>query len=225
MVLGSGDVVRTGAGSGYYFEVPDPHGTNDLYLDSTAQNPTWRQFTPYGAARGANVTWVDNRGFLNKPADTATGLTYIGPRAYDPVTGQFTSPDPVFEASNPQDWNPYLYAFDNPIGKSDPTGLGVTDGSEGCNGSACYDGYGPYVYLRDYRGKGGEKIAELLWRMRDQETPRGAFALAAQDDAANRVGIRSLLKAARREMPISGQSTSFTAPCGSTSSPSRSSIP
>jgi RHS repeat-associated protein len=120
---GGGDVVRTGAGSSYSFEVPDPHGTNDLYLDSTAQSPTWRQFTPYGAPRGAGVTWVDNREFLNKPTDTATGLTYIGPRAYDPVTGQFTSPDPVFEASNPQDWNPYLYAFGNPVDFDDPTGL------------------------------------------------------------------------------------------------------
>jgi hypothetical protein len=80
-----GDVVRTGPGTSYSFEVPDPHGTSDLYLDSTAQAPTWRQFTPYGAPRGTATTWIDNRGFLNKPADPATGLTYVGARAYDPV--------------------------------------------------------------------------------------------------------------------------------------------
>lgn len=56
-----------------------------------------------------------------------------------------------------------------------------------------------YVYLRDYQGRGGEKLAELLWRMRDQPAPRGVFALAAQDDAASRVGIRSLLKAVLKE--------------------------
>jgi hypothetical protein len=56
-----------------------------------------------------------------------------------------------------------------------------------------------YVYLRDYQGRGGEKLAELLWRMRDQPASRGAFGLAAQDDAASRVGIRSLLKAVLKD--------------------------
>ncbi len=34
-----GDVVRTGATTSYSFEVPDPHGTNGLSLDNTAQTP------------------------------------------------------------------------------------------------------------------------------------------------------------------------------------------
>ena len=54
---------------------------------------------------------------------------------------------------------------------------------------------GAYLYLRDYQGKDRGKIAERLWKMRDQPVPRVPFPLAAQDDAANRVGIRSLLKA------------------------------
>jgi hypothetical protein len=36
------------------FEIAsDQHGTNTLYLDSTAQDPTWRQFDLYGNPRGA----------------------------------------------------------------------------------------------------------------------------------------------------------------------------
>ena len=54
---------------------------------------------------------------------------------------------------------------------------------------------GAYLYLRDYQDNDRGKIAELLWKMRDQPVPREPFSLAAQDDAANRVGIRSLLKA------------------------------
>ena len=54
---------------------------------------------------------------------------------------------------------------------------------------------GAYLYLRDHQDKDRGKIAELLWKMRDQPVPREPFPLAAQDDAANRVGIRSLLKA------------------------------
>ena len=52
-----------------------------------------------------------------------------------------------------------------------------------------------YLYLRDYQDKDRGKIAERLWEMRDQPVPREPFPETAQDDAASRVGIRSLLKA------------------------------
>jgi RHS repeat-associated protein len=128
-----GDAVRTGGTTSYFFEVPDPHGTNGLYLDNTAQNPAWRQFTPYGAPRGTAQAWIDNRGFLNKPSDAATGLTYVGARAYDPLTAQFISPDPVLVPGDPLDLNAYGYAQGNPVGNSDPTGLHACD-NDPCNG-------------------------------------------------------------------------------------------
>ncbi len=40
-------------------------------------------------------------GFLNKPNDPSTGLTYDGARSYDPATGQFTSPDPILTPRQP----------------------------------------------------------------------------------------------------------------------------
>ncbi len=129
-----GDVVRTGATTSYYFEVPDPHGTNDLSLDHTAQTPAWRQFTPYGAPRGTAATWIDNRGFLNKPNDPSTGLTYDGARAYDPATASFTSPDPILTPADPLDLNPYLYAYGNPVGNSDPTGRSTCIPGDPCGG-------------------------------------------------------------------------------------------
>ena len=55
---------------------------------------------------------------------------------------------------------------------------------------------GAYLFLRDYQDNDDRgKMAKLLWKMRDQPVPQEPFPLAAQDDAANRVGIRSLLKA------------------------------
>ncbi|GAA1957347.1 RHS repeat-associated core domain-containing protein [Catenulispora subtropica] len=115
---------RTGAGTSYGFEVAtDQHGTKTLMLDNTGQVPTWRQSTPFGEARGGSTSWVDNRGFLNKPADTSTGLTEIGARQYDPTVGRFISLDPVFEQKQSQQVNGYTYAGENPVGASDPTGL------------------------------------------------------------------------------------------------------
>ncbi|QMU71625.1 RHS repeat-associated core domain-containing protein [Streptacidiphilus sp. P02-A3a] len=133
---GGGTTTRTAAGNNYQFEFSDQHGTNGLALDSTAQNPTWRQFTPYGANRGTTVTWTDNRGFLNAPTDTNTGLTIIGARQYDPTTARFISLDPLFEATSLQQLNGYSYAENDPINQADPTGTMVMIMAGGVVGSA-----------------------------------------------------------------------------------------
>ncbi|MFG2937130.1 polymorphic toxin-type HINT domain-containing protein [Streptomyces sp. NPDC048282] len=139
---GGATIVRTGTGTNYGFELAaDQHGTNSLYLDYTAQTPTWRQFDPYGNVRGTTTTWADNRTFLNKTTDTTTGLTDVGAREYDPVLGRFISLDPVFEATSPQELGGYTYAGDNPVSESDPTGL-FCDGcdSGGNNDSVWHEG-------------------------------------------------------------------------------------
>src|SRR5262249_38717587 len=53
---GGGLAYRTGSGTAYGYQITDQHGTAGLALDSTAQTPTWRQFTPYGQPRGTTTT-------------------------------------------------------------------------------------------------------------------------------------------------------------------------
>ena len=47
------------------------------------------------------------------------GLIYLLNRYYDPATGAFISVDPAIS----QTYEPYLYAGDNPVSRTDPTGL------------------------------------------------------------------------------------------------------
>jgi RHS repeat-associated protein len=142
---GGGLAYRTGTGTAYGFEITDLHGTPFLTLDNTAQVPAWRQFTPFGAPRGTSVTWPDNRGFLDKPADANTGLTVVGAREYDPGTGRFVSLDPILEATSPQELNGYTYAADNPVSQADPSGLML-----------CADGLcGSVQYLEHHVPSGG----------------------------------------------------------------------
>jgi RHS repeat-associated protein len=115
---GGGQTVLTN--SSYGFTLSDQHNTATLSLDSTARNPTWKQYTPYGAPRGS--TWLDPNGYLDKPQDSTDALTTIGARQYDTTLGRFISLDPVLENS-PQQLNGYTYAGSNPITGSDPTGL------------------------------------------------------------------------------------------------------
>ncbi|WP_344623916.1 RHS repeat-associated core domain-containing protein [Kitasatospora arboriphila] len=134
---GGGTAVRTGGSTNYKFEIADPHGTVGLLLDNTAQTPTWRQSTPYGAPRGTPAAWPDNRAFLNAPASTATGLTILGARQYDPVTGRFVSLDPLFETADAQQMGGYNYAGSNPVGKSDPSGLRSDSDGIWCDNHDC----------------------------------------------------------------------------------------
>ena len=54
-VPGGAGVVRSGSGTSFSFTVDDPHGTPVLYLNSTAQTATWRQYAPT-ADRGARAS-------------------------------------------------------------------------------------------------------------------------------------------------------------------------
>ncbi|MFC1429148.1 polymorphic toxin-type HINT domain-containing protein [Streptacidiphilus sp. N1-3] len=98
---------------------------------------TRRYYDPYGNPRGTQpTTWIstdENHGFLGQPTDTNTGLNLLGARNYDPVQGRFLTPDPVFEAGDPNQMGGYTYAADNPATGSDPTGLAmmITDGGGG----------------------------------------------------------------------------------------------
>ncbi|WP_435208055.1 RHS repeat-associated core domain-containing protein [Micromonospora sp. bgisy143] len=142
---------RTGSGNAYGFTIPDHQGTPTLYLNYTAQVPTWRQYTPYGAPRGSTVTAPDNRGFLNQPLNTNTGLTQVSARNYDPTIGRFVSVDPLQDLTDPQQWNGYSYANNSPVTMSDPDGLIPADCLE-------YDcrGYDPRPLKEgDGRGAGG----------------------------------------------------------------------
>jgi RHS repeat-associated protein len=64
--------------------------------------------------------------FTGKKHDVESGLDYFGARYYDENVGRFTIPDPGWmqaaSPSNPQSWNQYAYAGNNPVTNIDPTG-------------------------------------------------------------------------------------------------------
>jgi RHS repeat-associated protein len=55
--------------------------------------------------------------------DASTGLVRLGARDYDPVLQRFTTVDPVQALESPLQWNPYLYADNSPVTKSDSSGM------------------------------------------------------------------------------------------------------
>ena len=115
--------VRTGAGySDVTTLISDPQGTAQIAVDNGDNQITRRYFDPYGQPLTGGDDWAGDHGFLNKPTDD-TGLTQIGARYYDPTIGRFISVDPIMDLADPQQWQGYAYANNNPVTYSDPTGL------------------------------------------------------------------------------------------------------
>jgi RHS repeat-associated protein len=70
--------------------------------------------------------------FTAKERDRETGLDYFGARYYASTQGRFISIDPLLASGrpfNPQTWNRYAYALNNPIRFTDPSGLQEQDES------------------------------------------------------------------------------------------------
>ena len=87
-------------------------------------------YFPFGAIRldEKSGTFDEQRKYIGQEYDKETGLDYLNARYYNPRAGIFISQDPMFwsekiNLSNPQEYNSYSYAANNPIIKSDPTGL------------------------------------------------------------------------------------------------------
>ena len=60
-------------------------------------------------------------GYGSEERDEESRYFNFGFRQYDPLTGRFLSPDPLFEKFT--FYSPYQYAYNNPVSFKDPTGL------------------------------------------------------------------------------------------------------
>ncbi|MFC8349548.1 RHS repeat-associated core domain-containing protein [Streptomyces sp. NPDC057280] len=113
----------------------DTQASTQLAVDATTGVATRRRYTPFGDERSGTLPTGTNNGFLGKAEDTSTGLSLLGARAYDPRLGRFLSTDPLSLPYDPQNLSAYSYGGNDPVNKSDPTGL--------CNDPDCPTRPGP----------------------------------------------------------------------------------
>jgi RHS repeat-associated protein len=103
----------------------DPRGT--LIADRTGAP---HLASPYGV-RATRPDLSAALDYVEKGYDADLASVRMGVRDYDPLLGQFWTPDPLFLeaidtcAGSPTECNLFSYALNNPIQYIDPTGLGV----------------------------------------------------------------------------------------------------
>jgi RHS repeat-associated protein len=121
-----GVVTSRATGGARRLMIADKHGSSHTVVDMSGAGMavTRRKMMPFGGERGGQPqgAWPGNRGFVGGVIDDDTGLTRLGARDYDPLTGRFISVDPMVDYGQPATINPYAYSNNAPVTFSDPSG-------------------------------------------------------------------------------------------------------
>ena len=109
--------------------------------------------------------------FAGKELDPETGQQYFDARYYRNTWGRFSAVDPLHVGAamtDPQQWNRYAYARNNPLRNGDPSGLDyAVCGSNGCHGYAVsYGQLDAWAYQSSFELSGPGSGADLLGVLR-----------------------------------------------------------
>ncbi len=82
------------------------------------------QYDPYGNLTSSTGSVTNPWRFAGGYFDSSTGLYKYGTRYYNPGFGRWSQQDPVRgQLNDPTSLNRYLYASDDPVNFTDPSGL------------------------------------------------------------------------------------------------------
>jgi RHS repeat-associated protein len=105
----------------------DAVGSVRAITDASGNEIQRYDYLPFGESWPSGAPPVqDPKRFTGQERDTETGLDYFGARYYASQTGRFTTVDPGHVSGdifNPQSWNAYAYALNNPLRFVDPLGM------------------------------------------------------------------------------------------------------
>lgn len=183
---------RTVNGENVQFDHPDHLGTR-LVTDPGAGTHFEQTTLPFGTELESETTGSINRRFTSYDRSSSTGLDYAVNRFYDSSQGRFTTVDPIKMSStsllNPQTLNLYAYTANDPVNRTDPSGLDWGNqptinftwfpGWFGGTGSSQQSGWQRFLGGllgnifgggRDYRGLIGTPT--YFWQMPQMETAR-----------------------------------------------------
>src|SRR4029079_4497697 len=121
----------------------DALGSVEAITDGTLAVRDRQSYDLYGKQRNLNWTAstgpfssVLNLGFAGHERLDAIGLVDMGARLFDPAIGQMLSADAAQPTSdNPQSYNRYSYAFNNPASYIDPSGNAPCPPDDDCDGA------------------------------------------------------------------------------------------
>jgi RHS repeat-associated protein len=117
-----------------------------LATSASGRTPTYdRAFAPFGEVYDTVTGGTTNADFTGLTQDTISGEYDSLTRRLHPTQGRWISPDPAGLAAvnpaDPQSWNRYAYASNDPGDLADPSGLCAVSFAEATTG--CSNAHGP----------------------------------------------------------------------------------
>jgi RHS repeat-associated protein len=110
-------------GGVYYYLHTDHLGSTSLTTDESGEVVSRQLYHPFGTVRYSEGTNPTDFGFTGQKAVPGTGLLFYHARYYHPALGRFVSADTIVpKPFDPQGWNRYAYAVNNPLRYIDPSG-------------------------------------------------------------------------------------------------------
>ncbi len=103
-------------------------GNSAFFTDGAGTKIAAIVYHPFGNVFSSSGN-VDFRTFGAHPFDAESGFFYMRKRYYAPEIGRFLTPDPlaIYQAekflNNPKALHPFIYVANDPLNKTDPTGL------------------------------------------------------------------------------------------------------
>ncbi len=141
----------SGGGAAVHFEHQDWLGTERARTAYNGSVEGSYASLPYGDGQTTSGTDTDANHVAMLDFDSESDTDHAQYRQYSPTEGRWLRPDPwagSYDSSNPQTMNRYVYAMNNPLSETDPSGQGPCDefgfcfgGPGGSGGSA--SGGGP----------------------------------------------------------------------------------
>ncbi|MBI1176387.1 hypothetical protein GC207_02995 [bacterium] len=118
-----------GTTTAFNYYHPDHLGSSSLMTDGNGAVAEHYEYSAYGRERANGTAAPDaSHRFTGQIFDAEVGLYYYGARYYDADLGRFIQADTIIpDYFDPQSWNRYAYANNNPIKYTDPTGHEVWD--------------------------------------------------------------------------------------------------
>jgi len=218
-----------GDSTGTHYYLGDHLGTAQMEF-SAGGWPVWQgQFAPFGQELDQQTTAMHYK-FTGKERDAESGLDYFGARYYGASMGMFMSADPYsailikqrmidgglpqeaaqsfFDgfAENPQKWNGYTYALDNPLRFTDPTGAAPIEGhhlipDRGSIGSPLARDFANSIKTGPLSGNGSpnqpgfntahreynDAVSEIINDAEKTEGPSSSWSLSQWKDIANKI--------------------------------------
>jgi RHS repeat-associated protein len=165
----AGMTVAVNDGSSMKYLLTDHLGSVVAITDASGGLLNQQRYLPFGGVRAdvGNISQTDF-GYTGQRA-LNNGLMDYHARFYDAALGRFVQPDTIIpSAANPQSFNRYSYALNNPIKYNDPSGHTSCEGKNWDDGPGCLKNKNSHLSIevantkyQNECSKGGHRCNEL----------------------------------------------------------------